>query len=552
MEKLYRQEKNIQQLEASLDAYQSAFRLADYVEKTYDSDEARLFLNKIKYTAHSKPIDISILLYKLTSKRNFLEEAYFFDQRNKASILSLNIQENEIRKNFSSANKLYTEEASLKSAITRLSLKASQVKDSSQIQQFNASIRDYEIQLGKIQEKISDDPSYREKEFAERIPTIEQLQHMLGNTSAILSYHLSDSAILLLFISENKFEYYQIPINNEFFDRLDSFKSALHEISNEKKYTGQEMSTSLYQVLIRPVQPRLSGFDRLIIIPDDELNYLPFEALQDQDKKYLVEKFSIQYQFSTALIASKEANKRSTNILAFAPFTENNFNDTNNFTLDKLPGSKEEIKNLSGKIFTDSLATKNNFIKQANHFGIIHLATHAIVNNELPLRSFIAFYPGDKSNPDDYRLYAQEIYTMNLDSARLIILSACETGAGQLVRGEGLMSLSRAFAYAGCPNIITSLWKAEDKATSFITQRLHIYLDKGFTKDKALQQAKLDLLKSTDIDPRFKTPNYWAHLIYIGNHEVYHDSSNWWWIAISIILITTVYIYLKRKRPAHY
>jgi CHAT domain-containing protein len=120
------------------------------------------------------------------------------------------------------------------------------------------------------------------------------------------------------------------------------------------------------------------------------------------------------------------------------------------------------------------------------------------------------------------------------------------------VKGEGLMSLSRAFAYAGCPNIITSLWKAEDKATAFITQRLHVYLDKGFAKDKALQQAKLDLLKDADIDPRFKTPNYWAHLIYIGDHEFYHNSSNWWWIAVGNILITAVYIYIKRKKPAHF
>src|ERR1041385_508618 len=109
-----------------------------------------------------------------------------------------------------------------------------------------------------------------------------------------------------------------------------------------------------------------------------------------------------------------------------------------------------------------------------------HLATHAIVSNDEPLNSFIAFYPSN--DPNDYRLYAREIYNMDLDSTELVILSACETGTGKLVKGEGLMSLSRAFAYAGCPNIITSLWKAEDKATSFITRRLHVYLDKGFPK----------------------------------------------------------------------
>jgi len=86
-EKLYKKKKEVKDLESALRSYESAFKLADYVEQTYESDEARLFLNKIKYTAHSKPIDVSLLLYDLTGKKQFLEQAYFFDQRNKASIL---------------------------------------------------------------------------------------------------------------------------------------------------------------------------------------------------------------------------------------------------------------------------------------------------------------------------------------------------------------------------------------------------------------------------------------------------------------------------------
>ena len=109
------------------------------------------------------------------------------------------------------------------------------------------------------------------------------------------------------------------------------------------------------------------------------------------------------------------------------------------------------------------------------------------------------------------------------------------------------MSLSRAFAYAGCPNIITSLWKAEDKTTAFITQRLHYYLDKHYSKDRALQQAKLDLLNNTEIDPRFKSPVYWAHLIFIGNYEPDSYTSNWWWIAMSIFIGSIIYLLTKKR-----
>ena len=109
------------------------------------------------------------------------------------------------------------------------------------------------------------------------------------------------------------------------------------------------------------------------------------------------------------------------------------------------------------------------------------------MNNEKPAQSFITFYP---STPD-YKLYAGEIADLKLDSTQLVILSACETGAGQLVKGEGLMSLSRAFAYAGCPNIITSLWKAEDRTTAYLTQQLHYYLEKIIPKTKHCNKPSL-------------------------------------------------------------
>jgi CHAT domain-containing protein/tetratricopeptide (TPR) repeat protein len=547
LELLYQELKDVKFLEFSLAAYRSAFNLADYVEKTYDSDEARLFLGKIKYTAHSKPIDVCLLLYELTQEKKYLEDAFHFDQQNKASILSLNVQENELKGNNTAYKGLFEKETSLKSAITRLSIKSSKLIDSLEIQSIDSSIRDYEIQLGKLQEKINDDPAYHSGYFTSHIPGIHELQKKLDNTTALLSWHLSENDIVVFIITGNRFSYVKSSLNTDFLKNIDSFKVSLYNTSSEQRYSGAAVSSALYKSLMAPLEPKLSNIERLIIIPDDELNYLPFEALADEKGRYLIEKFSIQYQYSTALLGKDDNTMKAKGTLAFAPFASQGYSDSFGTRLSVLPASKEETSNLQGKIFTDSSALKNNFLSSANHYGIIHLATHASVDNEMPLRSFIAFYPVSGSNPDDCKLYAQEIYNLKLDSTQLVILSACETGAGKLVKGEGLMSLSRAFAYAGCPNIITSLWKAEDKTTAFITQKLHYYLDKGYSKDKALQQAKLDLLKSDEIDPRFKTPNYWAHLIFIGNYEPKHNSFNWWWIAIVIILAAIFYIATKRK-----
>jgi CHAT domain-containing protein len=98
-----------------------------------------------------------------------------------------------------------------------------------------------------------------------------------------------------------------------------------------------------------------------------------------------------------------------------------------------------------------------------------------------------------------------------------VVLSACETGKGKLIQGEGMLSLSRAFSYAGCQSIITSLWKADDQATAYIATRLHFYLSRGLDKDIALQKSKIDYLNDKEIEQRFKLPLYWANMVLVGD-----------------------------------
>lgn len=543
--KLFENKADEVKLSDALNSYWSAFNLANYVEKTYNSDESRLFLNNIKHNVHNKPIELCLKLYELTGKKKYLEDAYLFDQGNKASILSLSIRESEITTQSKKTNEQIKEVSLLKTNITRLSLKAAAITDSNEISKITVAIRNDEIKLAGLQDKIKTDPAWQQANLKEQIPSIKSLQKKLDNKSAVISYHLSDNEMLALIITRNKLDYYKAPIDSNFFLSIEAFKQALHQTAGGQRYEGINASRYLFSALIKPLQPGLTQTERLVIIPDDELHYLPFEALQDDNDSYLMQKYSVQYLYSTALFQSEKNYSRSSGILSFAPFASNGYIDSNGSRFSKLSASSDEIKDLQGKSLIDTSATKENFIEQANHLPVIHLATHASVNNEDANRSFIAFYPSN----NDYKLYAGEIYNMRLDSTELVILSACETGTGKLIKGEGLMSLSRAFAYAGCKNIITSLWKAEDATTSFITKQLHTYLSKGFTKDKALRQAKLDLLKSTDINPQFKTPNYWAHLVFVGNYEEGPSSSNWIWVAFAIIFFAFVYLLMLRKKP---
>lgn len=542
-ENWYQQEKDIGMLKASLNAYQTASKLAAYVEKTYNSDEARLFLGKIKNSNNSQPIDVCLLLYDLTKKRIYLEEAYLFDQKHKALIVALHILENKLRNESDNTNELLQFETILKTNITRLSLKANLLTDSVELTIINNAIKDKETELGRLQEKINSEPDLQQQRPQAQIPTVSQLQKSIDNTTALLSFRITENEMLTLLITPSRFEYNKTSINKNFFSALESFKMALYYTPADQLYNGTKAAINLYEKIISPIQSKLLQTKRLIIIPDEKLDNLPLEALQDENKKYLVERFSFQYQYSAALIGKNKKTIYKPGTLSFAPFATTGYKDAAGNFLSHLPASIDEVANLEGIVFADSTATKINFLKSIKRLKTIHLATHATINNENPARSFISFYPGNTEN----KLYVHEIANLNLDSTQLVILSACETGNGKSMNGEGLMSLSRAFALAGCPNIITSLWKADDKTTSYLTQQLHYYLDKKYTKDKALQLAKLDLLSNEDIDPAFKTPDYWAQLLFIGDYEARHNQSNWWLIGITILVIALVYTFIKRK-----
>ena len=112
------------------------------------------------------------------------------------------------------------------------------------------------------------------------------------------------------------------------------------------------------------------------------------------------------------------------------------------------------------------------------------------------------------------RLYLNDLYAMNLP-LEMVVLSACETGVGELLKGEGMLSLANGFTQAGAKSVITSLWKADDESTYKIMTAFYKYLARGQRKDEALRNAKLEYLENCD--PLKSSPYYWAAFIPIGD-----------------------------------
>ena len=129
--------------------------------------------------------------------------------------------------------------------------------------------------------------------------------------------------------------------------------------------------------------------------------------------------------------------------------------------------------------------------------------------------SKLVFYQ-DKDTIEDGMLNAYELFGMDLN-AGLAVLSACNTGTGKLMKGEGMMNLARGFIYAGVPGIVMTMWSVDDQSSAEIVESFYKYLDKGLSKDEALRQAKLDLLAQGD--PLKSYPYYWAAYVTIGDYS---------------------------------
>ena len=237
---------------------------------------------------------------------------------------------------------------------------------------------------------------------------------------------------------------------------------------------------------------------------------------------YLIKKHEISYNFS-ALLWSEMVQKQyeEKGLLAVAPsFNHSNMNESR-YALGALNHTQTEAQYISGLFNGDTLigsqATSQAFLESAQSYGILHLATHAQVNMDQIEKSCLYFSPDSLSNEN---LYISDLYNLNFPTD-LVVLSACETGVGEVIKGEGVVSLARGFAYAGASSIVTSLWRVRDNSTSEFMKVFYENLKNGERKSEALRNAKLDFI---DSNPQYAHPFYWAPFVGIGNMEEIDNS----------------------------
>lgn len=531
-------------LEASLATSEAAISLLRYIERSYETDDARLFLKKNAQQLYRTAFNTCMQLFSISKDKTYLEKAFVLTEQNKASILAVNVNERNIKRRQGIPANLLQQERNLRYNIARLNLK-SDVAGTAEQEAIAKEKVNYEIELSGLISKYEKASDYYNLKYKNAPVKVGELQRSLAGTQALISFYAADSVLYAFVVTHGSFNHLAIPSLADIERQVALFVQQLKNIESGRKFSAGALSASIYTSLVGPVMKVAAAKQEWIVIPDGILHYLPFEALQQEaGGMFLLESKVISYHFSAELLRLSQQRKQryaDYNVLAFAPFA----GQINDDSWQSLPSSQEEIAQLPGKTFYNEAATRANFMRQANTFPVVHLATHAVSNTEDPGSSYISFYPADTAGG---RLYLEELYGIEMDAASLVIISACESGDGQLVNSEGVISLSRGFAYAGCKSMVTSLWKANDRSTAMIIQKFHGYLRQGYARSAALQKAKLDYIKTEAVN---KTPNYWAHLVLIGDTEPLiagNSSRKWLWIVAGPLVIIPCLVWLRREK----
>ena len=498
--------------------------LIDQLRQHTTNESDKLLLGVIADEVYTDGVRISYLAgLNAVSQDKYFERALYFAEKSKGAVLLETISESNAKSFAGIPPVLLEEEKDLKSALALHARKLAEKPLPEEERELRESsfnlLRKYDAFVRKLE---ADYPEYFDLKFNTKPASLLQLQSTLADQTGLISYFIDEknNKLYIFLIRKNHFRIWQRTLDEDFNKYITGLRNGIYfqEINTFKK-----AAHALGRTLLPPLP---SSVTDLVILPVGRLSVIPFEALLTADAKkiidyrdmpYVLNRYSIRYEFSAGLLlqkSRKQSTSAASSILLCAPV---DFPDSR--LLAELPGTEKEVqaisrlfseRNFSSATFTRLQADEQQ-IKSADlkKFSFLHFATHGVVDEATPELSRIFLRSGSQ---EDGALYAGEIYNLQLD-AKLVTLSACQTGMGKIFKGEGVVGLSRALVYAGAANIIVSFWNVADESTvRLMTDFYSNLLQREGTYSESLRQSKLGIIRNTD----FSAPFHWAPFVLIG------------------------------------
>lgn len=512
---------------------------------------------------------------------SYLPKAFEIAEAGKSALLSSSIQTDKAQQFGDLPDTLAKKERDLQKRFSELKAQALSAKNDSIKMAAQSKLADVNIEINLFKKKIEQEyPRYNQIKYTKEIIAAKDIQAKLPAKTALLEYVETFGRVLIFYLDNKELALYAVDIPNDSLrNQIKNLRKALSDyvfIQNKPAEAHTLYTETAFWFYTNFIVNAVGGRDieHLMIVPDGELGHLPFEAFltekaSDQgsysDMPYLLKKYKISYNYSAGLWKNAIENplQRNNNGRFLGVAADYSVKASGNSRrapsvqdlrngLTELPAAIEEVKALQaafdGTFVFGTDANERFFKEQAGQYQILHLAMHGILNKKSPILSSLAFTENGDSTQDNF-LQAHEISNLRLN-ADLVVLSACETGYGNFQHGEGVMSLARAFMYAGTPSLVVSMWEVNDACTGIIMKHFYKYLSDGSDKAEALRQAKMQYL--SEAKGLAAHPSYWAPFVQMGDSRPLQVGGKggawWWWVAGGGGVLVAALLLLRRKK----
>lgn len=535
--------------------------LSDRFRKQFIDPYTKSILIKDNAEVYDRSIGIYHRLFLQSQDPQYLRAAYRFSEYGRTCMLR-DLQDDKVQHYAGVPDSVLARERALQGTIAQLSEALINKPEDEQLKQ--ALLQQKGALSAHIEQTLQSYPRYHDLKFNSNVPDLAWLQQQLAPGEHFIEFMQDDTAYYALVIHTNQYHWHHLANRKAVDKQIAGWKSALQ--SRDAKST-QLFGEALYKQLWQPMEASLDG-ERITIIPVGPLFHLNFETLPTQkaDAPFLIHQYTISYALSLTVLFSVDPPRPSAGMMAVAPGFEPSIKQAYRQSLDSLAEPDQEFlqtvrqpwslrtvealqKQFRLQAYTGLEATESNLKAKLAHSRFLYFGTHAIADAADPLRSKLVLAKEVGSQQEDGYLHAYELFGIPL-AAELAILNACESGLGNLQKGEGMISLAYSMHFAGCPSTVMSLWKVDEKVSTSITLAFIKYLEKGYSKSEALRRAKLEYL--SEQEGILSHPFYWGGLVLMGKDgaiELPQASwwrSPWWWLGISCLVLLLVWLLRRR------
>ncbi len=563
--------------DAALENYRKSISVIENIRSGIDTEELKAtYLGTDKrIDAYYNIIDLYIRLYQMKGGKAYEAEAFEFLEKAKARSFLDSIEVSKLNLTAGIDQKLLNKETELMNDISRLHtrLLAPQLSPE-QRDSVTADLNRYENELDSLKREIREaSPGYANLNYPSTVTLAEAQRDLIDKDTVCFAYLLGKEKSYAFAVTQDDLKIFPLPKKDRIRELVKDHLKSVTDPANGVFPAGHE----LFELLVSPGLKKDTR--KLLFVPDDVLYLFPFETLMTEvtGRRWLIEDYDIAYAPSLSSIRELLDRSRSGRIrepqkdilaigdpdygvneidgpAAAGPSSGQAASPGYDSQFQRLKYSGQEVQGIAAlfkprktEVLVRERATEENFKgENLSDYKILHFATHAVIDDKKPGRSAIVLNL-DQDPAEDGFIQMREIFNLRLQ-ADLVVLSACETGLGRMLRGEGIEGLNRAFFYAGASSVLLSLWAINDEASYQLLERFYVHLRSSSSIGGALRKAKLEMINSGVLDH----PYYWAGFIVTGEADKVifpRDFKRWIIATLSIVAgVAILLIFVNRDR----